>query len=331
MFLLEALSALAFSVFHVPHKSDCMLITTSLDKTVRFLSFLAPSEQGPPIISNITSRSLLASWFPPDTPNGLILRYELYRNSTVIYNGTNRAFRDTGLTPYTLFTYSITVHTAAGSTRSVDSEKVYQTLPDIPEGVGRPVLSNALARSIHASWSLPSSPNGIIIAYRLSSTNTRASSPVQHYSGPLLRFLVTGLRPFTVYNFTITACTLIGCAHGGFAIQATRSAAPDSQPAPYLTPLEGGQSIYVYWDPPAEPNGVVQFYDLFMRRSPSSDAGTTQGTKLNQAQRNFTVTGLRPYTDYDFRVVSYTSQVKGDTSSTWASTRTLENGLILFL
>ena len=291
-------------------------------------SLSAPSEQGPPAISNITSRSLLATWFPPDTPNGLILRYELYRNNTLVYNGTNRVFNDTGLIPYTIYNYHIIVHTAGGSTRSVDSERVHRTLPDVPEGVGSPQVSSVLARSMDVNWLPPSSPNGIIVAYRLSSTNTRSSTPVHHYSGPALSFLVTGLRPFTVYNFTITACTIIGCAQSAITTEATRSAAPDSQPAPYLTPLDGGQSIYVYWDPPAEPNGVIQFYDLFMRQSPFNTAGATQATKLNPLQRNFTVTRLRPYTEYEFRVVSYTSPVRGDTSSTWARTRTLENGTL---
>lgn len=289
-------------------------------------SVLAPSEQGPPVISNVTSRSLVASWFPPDTPNGLILRYELYRNNTLVYNGTDRIFTDTGLTPYTLYTYSIIVYTDGGSTRSVDSEKLYRTSSDVPEGVRPPQLSNVLARSIDAAWLPPISPNGIIVVYRLSSTNTRSATPVHHYSGTSLSFLITGLRPFTVYNFTITACTIIGCAESEILTQATRSAAPDSQPAPYLTPLDGGQSIHVYWDAPTEPNGVIQFYDLFMRQSPFTDAGTTQATKLNPSQRNFTVISLRPYTEYEFRVVSYTSQVRGDTTSTWARTRTLEDG-----
>ena len=295
-----------------------------------FFSLLAPSEQGPPIISNITSRSLLTSWFPPDTPNGLILRYELYRNGSLVYNGTNRVFNDTGLSPYTLYTYYIIVYTAGGSTRSVDSDKVYRTLSDVPEGVRPPQVSNVLARSIGVSWLPPSSPNGIIVSYTLASTSSSSSTPVEHYRGTALNFLVTGLRPFTIYNFTVTACTIVGCSRSAITTQATRSAAPDSQPAPYLTPLEGGQSIHVYWDPPAQPNGVIQFYDLFMRQSPFNNAGATQATKLNPLQRNFTVTGLRPYTEYEFRVVSYTSQVKGDTSSTWTRTRTLENGMSRF-
>ena len=295
-------------------------------KTVSFFLFTAPSEQSPPLISNITSRSMIASWFQPDRPNGLILRYELYRNNTLVYNGTSRSFRNTGLIPYTLYSYYVITHTDGGSTRSVDSHKVYRTLSDVPESVMPPVLLNILARSIDVTWQPPLYPNGLIVRYSLSSTNTQSTTPFQHYQGLAMAYLVTGLRPFVVYNFTLTACTVIGCAQSIPVVQATRSTAPESQPAPYLRAQVGGLSVYVYWDTPAQPNGVIQFYDLFMRHSPFSGPGTTQATKLNPTQRNFTVHGLRPYTEYEFRVVSYTSQVKGDTTSTWTRVRTLENG-----
>ena len=193
-----------------------------------------------------------------------------------------------------------------------------------------PQIVNVQARSIEARWQPPTYPNGRIIAYRISSTSSRSSSSVQHYSGPSLSTLITGLRPFTIYNFTVTACNIIGCVQSDVTAQATRSAAPDSQPAPYLNALDGGQSIFVYWDPPAEPNGVIQFYDLFIRQSPFNSAGATTATKLNPTQTNFTVTGLRPFTEYEFRVVSYTSQVKGDTSSLWSKIRTLESGMPIF-
>lgn len=269
---------------------------------------------------------MIASWFQPDRPNGLILRYELYRNNTLVYNSTRRSFRNTGLIPYTLYSYYIITHTDGGSTRSVDSHKVYRTLSDIPESVMPPVLSNVLARSMDVTWQPPIYPNGLIVRYSLSSTNTRSAIPTQHYQGLDMSYLVTGLRPFVVYNFTLTACTVIGCAQSTPVVRATRSTAPESQPAPYLRALAGGQAVYVYWDPPAEPNGVIQFYDLFMRQSPFAGPGTTQATKLNPTQRNFTVHDLRPYTEYEFRVVSYTSQVKGDTTSTWTRVTTLENG-----
>ena len=285
----------------------------------------APSEQGPPSVSNITARSILVTWFAPDSPNVLILRYELYRNQTRVYSGLTRMHSDTNLTPYTLYLYYVIVFTAGGSARSVDSDKVYRTLASVPQGVQPPQMTNVLSRSVVIMWLPPNQPNGVILRYILSSNNSLGSNP-NHYTGILRSVQVTGLSPFTVYNFAVTACTSAGCAQSNVTSQATRSAAPDSQPAPYATALADGKSVLVSWDAPSRPNGVILFYDLYMRLSPFTDPGTTQGVKLNPLQRNYTVSGLRPYTFYEFRVVSYTAQVSGDTSSTWTRLRTLENG-----
>ena len=188
-----------------------------------------------------------------------------------------------------------------------------------------PVITQIKDRSVFASWSLPTFPNGIITQYRLESV-TQSAAPVVHYSGLQISHLVTGLDPFTVYNFSIVACTSVGCTSSGAASISTRAAAPTSQPAPYTTPLSGGRSMYVFWDPPSQPNGEIQFYDVFYRRSPFVGAGNTAAVKLDPQNRNYTVRGLEPYTEYDFRVVSYTAQVSGSTSSNWTRARTLAAG-----
>eukprot|EP00794_Sanderia_malayensis_P020024 gene20024-21985_t len=304
---------------------QCKAGTSNLQASNPYGCSGPPSEQGPPSASNIASRSMTLTWFPPDNPNGLILRYELYRNNSLVYNGSSQAYNDSGLTPYTAYTYHIIVHTAGGSTRSVDSSRIFRTRPDKPEGVRPPQMSNILARSMLATWLPPLHPNDAFVLYRLSSTNSRTLGLTNHYNGNLLSYQVISLSPFTVYNFTITACTSMGCATSPITTRATRSARPDSQPAPYVTAQPDGTSVLVYWDAPAQPNGVILFYDLFMRTSPFSSSGTNQATKLNPEDRNYTVTGLTPYTSYEFRVVSYTSQVSGDTSSTWTRIRTQES------
>ena len=182
-----------------------------------------------------------------------------------------------------------------------------------------------------ATWPPPIHPNDGIIIYKLSSTNNRDSNTVEHYNGNLRSYEITSLQPFTVYYFTLIACSTSGCANSSVTTASTRSARPDSQPAPYTRPLARGQSVFVYWDAPARPNGVILFYDLFMRQSPFTGSGTTQALKLDPLNRNYIVTGLVPYTEYEFRIVSYTAQVSGDTPSTWTRVRTLENGEYFYL
>ena len=274
---------------------------------------------------NETSRMLTLAWVPPDNPNGIITKYELYRNDTLIYSGEIQTFRDENLTPFTYYIYYIIVFTSGGSSRSVDN--LYKkTLSDIPEGVNPPVIEQVRDRSVVVHWFRPATPNGIITRYVLRSVSSSGDQK-EHYNGLDLSKQVTGLNPFTLYTFHVTVCTVVGCKQSKNTTISTRSAAPDSQPAPYTRPAPGGYNILVEWDSPAKPNGKILFYDLYYRVSPFMGEGNTVASKLNPKNRNYTVTSLQPYTLYEFRVVCYTAQVKGSTASNWTRVRTLEGGM----
>ena len=224
--------------------------------------------------------------------------------------------------------YEVHVFTAAGSAKSVD-ELIVQTSGDTPEGLSKPTISQIKERSLVVTWSEPSKPNGLVSKYILKSIQANGVETF-HYQGLSTSYQVTGLQPFTAYNFTISACTQIGCVESDAISISTRSAAPDSQPAPYIQLIPGGTSLVVTWDAPSKPNGEIKFYDLYKRNSPFSGEGNTVGVQLKPDSRIFTVNGLLPFTEYEFRIVSYTTQVKGSTASNWTRTKTFEGGLCLF-
>jgi len=99
-----------------------------------FSSYLVPSNQPAPFAEVLSQRVILLTWSPPDSPNGLISRYDLYRNGTLIYSGLNQTFNDTSLTPDTVYYYYIITFTAGGSTRSLNDGRVYRTFQDAPGG-----------------------------------------------------------------------------------------------------------------------------------------------------------------------------------------------------
>lgn len=282
----------------------------------------APYQQGPPFIISQSARSVSLAWLPPDHPNGAITKYDLYRDNSRIYSGIQRSFVDNTVKPHTNYSYYVVVYTSGGSAKSVD-DLLHQTLSDAPEGVQPPNITQIQERSVVATWMQPAIANGKIVQYILQSISS-STTKEDHYSGLNTLYQVTGLNPFTIYSFSVTACTVGGCSFSSNTTVSTRSAAPDSQPAPYLKSLSGGASILVTWDAPAKPNGEIQFYDLFSRQAPFSGQGNTIALRLNPNIRNFTVPGLVPFTFYEFRVVSYTAQVEGSTSSNWTRIRTLE-------
>lgn len=289
-----------------------------------------PSEQPAPFAEVLSPRMIMLTWSPPDSPNGLISRYELYRNGTQIYSGLDQTFNDTSLTPDTVYYYYIITFTAGGSTRSLNDGRVYRTFQDAPGGIPAPVITNILPRNVTATWRAPSMPNGRIIEYRLVSTNDRSAGEVVHCRGIVFSCAVGGLRPYTVYNFAVKACTNGGCGRSNFTTILTPPTLPDFQPAPNVTSFPGGTAVLVEWDEPPVPNGRIFRYELFIRGNPYQGDGTRiyesspahDSNPLNFRRTNFT--GLAPYTEYEFRVRTFTAQVNGDRASEWTRHRTGE-------
>ena len=77
-----------------------------------------------------------------------------------------------------------------------------------PSGFDRTVVLETGPRHIVLSWDPPASSNGILINYTVTQDGVvlAATTPTsQSYN-------VTGLLPFTSYNFTVMVCTAVGCA-----------------------------------------------------------------------------------------------------------------------
>ena len=316
---------------------QCKPGTQSLKQNNPFGCSGVPSQQGPPFVYTSNSTTLRVQWEPPDQPNGLITKYELYRNDTEVYAGLSREFNDTGLKPYSWYKYYIKTYTDGGNIRSFDDGRLYRTNEDAPYGVSRPNITDIHPRSAKAVWSYPSAPNGMLTSFHLLSTNSRDASTTEHCQGLELSCDVINLRPYTVYNFTIRMCTSAGCTRSQPISILTRPTRPDSQPAPNVVPLPGGESFIITWEKPAEPNGIINLYELYRRRfvsgrpdnsatmvhhsSPSVNPGASD-------LRNTTDTGLVPFTWYEYRVRTYTAQVSGDTASNWTRQRTAEAGKV---
>ena len=79
----------------------------------------------------------------------------------------DREYIDTGLTPYTVYTYEVEATNAHGSTRS--PEVRYRTPSGVPSGDVSLRVSDVTARGAAFDWSPPTAANGVIQRYILSS------------------------------------------------------------------------------------------------------------------------------------------------------------------
>jgi usherin len=120
-----------------------------------------------------------------------------------------------------------------------------------------------------------------------------------------------GREPYTVYSYTITACSGAGCKESMPASQRTDEAAPTQVNPPTLTALSA-IAIRIDWNVPAIPNGVIIGFKLY------------EGNTLiySGQDHSFTVSAKKPYTEYTFSIAACTKS--GCTRSLSAKVRTLE-------
>ena len=82
-----------------------------------------------------------------------------------------------------------------------------------PSGPPFNITTTALtATSISVEWEapLPQFRNGPILAYSLTVTDTISNSVVYSSTLPTTATVISGLQPFTPYNFTLSARTSVG-------------------------------------------------------------------------------------------------------------------------
>ena len=77
----------------------------------------------------------------------------------------------------------------------------------VPNSIDNPEAIDIQSRSLALLWEPPSVSNGILIHYII----VRNSSELDRVFSNTTILQVTDLLPFTTYQFTVMACTSVGC------------------------------------------------------------------------------------------------------------------------
>uniref|UniRef100_A0A3P8RYW1 Usherin n=1 Tax=Amphiprion percula TaxID=161767 RepID=A0A3P8RYW1_AMPPE len=280
-----------------------------------------PQDMAPPIVTPSGAYSVHLKWSEPGQPNGLISHYRLiYKklqqdptlNSTTVtaltVEGSVLEATIYGLEPYSHYSLHVEAVNGAGGVSSpwVD----IRTLEASPAGPSNfTVEHREQGRALLLSWDQPHTPNGVITMYNLYSEGNL------EFSGLSRSFLFRRLDPWTTYTLTLEACTSAGCTHSLPQHITTAAAPPASQPPP--TPLFiGPDRVSLTWGPPSQPNGPVGEY-LLRGRSVEEEARARSNEDDTEGAETFsyTVTSLRPWTQYEFSVC--TQNPAGHTCSPW--------------
>ncbi|KAH9519521.1 Usherin [Bulinus truncatus] len=220
----------------------------------------APDRVQPPTVQLVTNdiHTLKVSWLAPTQMNGVLQGYQIQRNNSLPFSfppDSNQQFLDTGLLPYTVYSYRLTACTGGGCTTSLPA--TVRTLETSPFMVLPPTVQSLNSSSLRVNWSKPLISNGEIIQYKLKMDGSFV------FSGLAETFTVLNLKPFEQHVFRLTACTNGGCTESTEVTGRTDDAAPAGLSPPLLRVLSSN-SIEITWSSPANPNGIITSY--YIRR-----------------------------------------------------------------
>ncbi|XP_037623294.1 phosphatidylinositol phosphatase PTPRQ isoform X2 [Sebastes umbrosus] len=285
------------------------------------LTLLLPEDVPSDSVHNLTTKSsgstfIVIAWDPPMEPNGR-LSYLLTLqeagvppdasnqgapavNKTIFHNSSESGFMYTRLKKYFPYVFTVTPSTGAGAAYNHTSTMYLRTDDDIPSSAPMLVYTrNLSSSSIAVVWQRPLEANGEITEYTLTLFGPGGSNTTT----PNTSFILTNLLPYTAYNLTITAATRKGSGPYLLLQLHTDEGGPMSPPRNLTIYNHTDVSVWLSWEPPLEPNGVVIQYGFRIR-----DLITHTVTHRNSSGPSTTeyLSGFRPHSSYEISVYSYT-------------------------
>ncbi|XP_021263177.1 neogenin [Numida meleagris] len=181
-------------------------------------------------------------------------------------------------------------------------------LPTAPRDVVATLVST---RFIRLTWRTPvSDPQGDNLTYSIFYTKEGINRErVENTSRPgETQVMIQNLMPETVYVFRVVAQNKHGPGESSAPLKvATQPEVQLPGPAPNIRAYAGSPtSVTVTWETPLSGNGEIQNYKLYYM-----EKGQDSEQDVDVAGLSYTITGLKKYTEYSFRVVAYNKHGPG--------------------
>ena len=239
-----------------------------------------------------TSASTVDLSWDASTDNVGVTGYHLYRNGTIVASPAGTSVTDTGLTPNTNYSYTVSAFDAASNESAQSAPAASTTLAD--------TSPPSVPANLHQTGQTTSS---ISIAWNASSDNVGVTGYDIYRNGSLVRsqagttYTDTGLAVYSGYNYNIAAHD---AANNGSNLSATlvASTSPDTTPpsVPDNVHKTGStvSSITLAWDASTDDVGVTG-YKVYRN---GTLVGSPGGT-------SFTDTGLAVSSSYTYTVSAF--------------------------
>uniref|UniRef100_A0A671R393 Neogenin-like n=1 Tax=Sinocyclocheilus anshuiensis TaxID=1608454 RepID=A0A671R393_9TELE len=179
--------------------------------------------------------------------------------------------------------------------------------PSAPRDV---VASLVSTRFIKLTWRLPAEPHGDDVTYSVYySLEGNNRERIVNTSRPgEMQVTIQNLMPDTKYSFRVVAHNRNGPGESSAPLRvATQPEVQVPGPAPNLQAVVTSPStVSLSWDMPLTGNGEIQNYKIYYM-----EKGMDSEQDLDVSTLSYTMTGLKKFTEYSFRVVAYNKHGPG--------------------
>jgi hypothetical protein len=264
------------------------------------------------------------TWAGPSDDGGAgITGYNVYlSNGTLIASlGNVTNYAHTGLTGGTSYSYFVRARNGvsdAAGTQSVNSNTAGTTANDVPNAPTSltATASTSVTGRVNLSWTAPSIPGtGGITGYNIFIGGSQVGST----TGTGTTFSVSGLIPYTSYNFTVRARNAFADANNTYSASSNTATAtapgPPGAPTSLTATADGlvAGKIDLAWTAPAVTGtGGITGYNIYFSTNALVTATTGTGTA-------YSVTGLNPGQTYSFYVTARNALADAEPSQSAAS------------
>ncbi|XP_067855570.1 phosphatidylinositol phosphatase PTPRQ isoform X2 [Heptranchias perlo] len=277
-----------------------------------FVRTLEDEPETPPenvTFKNITETAAYLSWSPPERPNGIIIYYEVtYANYTDSFtmNSSETNICLENLKTFSPYNISVKAYTKYGHGNQTSLTVLLVTEQDAPSSPPFNVTYKCISSTeVAVSWNPPLNANGIILFYTVNFWNV--SHSIQTISNKT-SIRLSNLRKFSQYWVTVAANTVFGNGNETSDVlnMMTLEDVPDSAPENITYILLSPLDVEISFLPPSTPNGIIQFYTLYLTVQNGSEEHIANSTNLT-----ITIRGLKANEKYSLKISASTSKGEG--------------------
>ncbi|XP_065910272.1 protein sidekick-2-like isoform X2 [Dysidea avara] len=220
---------------------------------------------------------------------GYMIRYSRVGSGEVevmsVVNGDNLSSLISGLVAYV--NYSIEVAASNINGTGPFSDPVFGLSgQDVPSSAPRSLTVDDIgARYLVISWTVPSTPNGVITQYELQyrEANDTSYSGQNVSNSDTLIVTIGSLSPNTFYTLNIRAYTYLGRGPFSDSVNVTTlPQAPDPVSTVTVQSRLSSSMLTVSWMEPYVPNGVISYYIVFYLPVNNTYGAIMEGTRKRQ-------------------------------------------------